>query len=86
MPELYVARVKLMLNGGRLRVMPGQLVEFEAGDGMNIPRLIARGSVEPYESDEQVKRIADWWENEERRRREGVTRAAYELKHGGKHE
>jgi hypothetical protein len=76
----YVTRVKLILNGGRLRVDPGTVIVLGDEDkGVNIANLLRNGGIEPYRDEAQVAAIRHWWNNGEKQRRASLQRAAAEL-------
>lgn len=59
-----VAMTKLLLNRGRLKVTPGQVVIFGPEDraqDVHVEDLIKNSSVVVYESEEQAAAIAKWW-------------------------
>lgn len=71
----YVARVKMMLNQGRLHVLPGDVVILGPDDvaqGVHVDLLEKNGSIVRYESEEQAAEIRKWWDEVEKSRRESI--------------
>jgi len=59
-----IARVKLLLNFGKLHIEPGQVVIFGPADkeaGVNVDNLIKNGSVVVYKSEKQRQAIEKEW-------------------------
>ena len=55
-----VAKTKLMLNWGRLVVLPGQVVilgDEDKRQGVNVDVLLRSGAVVPYQGEEQALEI-----------------------------
>ena len=80
-----VAKTKLLLNRGRLAVVPGQVVVLGDSDreqGVHIDLLLKSGAVVPYESEEQALKIAAEG-GEQSRQREVVRNIASKRKRRG---
>lgn len=70
---MVVAKVKLLLNRGRLHVTPGQVVilgPLDREQGVHIENLLKNQGVVPYESEEQAEAIRKEWEEVIRPERE----------------
>lgn len=79
----YVAMVKLMLNYGKLTVLPGTVIILGPDDwaaGINVNKLVENRAVVPYESEEQVKAIKEHWEKEGKPRRDELKSLARQRK------
>lgn len=75
----YISKVTLLLNGGRLKVEPGNIVILGDDDreqGVRVDLLEKNGSVVRYINDAQVEAIAQEWEQVGRHRRAALKRAA----------
>ena len=75
----YIARVKLVLNYGKLKIEPGVVVILGPADeaqGIRIANLVKCGAVVPYESKAQVKAIRKKWNEEGKPRREALKATA----------
>lgn len=75
MDKKYVAKVKLTLNRGKLKVEPGTIIvlgDADRVDGIHIDNLIKNGGIELYTTDERAAEIKEWWLNEGKPRRESI--------------
>lgn len=77
MDKKYVAKVKLMLNRGKLKVEPGAVIELgdaDIADGINIANLERNAGIELYTTDERAEEIRQWWLGRAKEERESIKR------------
>ena len=73
--ELYVAKVKLLLNFGKMSVEPGKVIILGPDDeaaGINLKNLIKNGGVEVYTTEKRAREIREEWETEGKPRRKSL--------------
>lgn len=71
----YIAKVKLILNRGRLKIEPGTvfyITDADVDDGVHEQNLLRMGGIVPFKSQKQADEIKDWWERFGKKRRESV--------------
>ena len=75
MDKKYIAKVKLILNRGHLKVEPGTVIVLtpdDVKDGLNIDNLLRNGGIIPFKSQKQADEIKEWWEKTGKIRRESI--------------
>ncbi len=71
----YIAKVKLILNRGRLKVEPGTVIfitDADVSDGLHEENLLKNGGIVRFKSQKQADEIKDWWEKTGKQRRESI--------------
>lgn len=71
----YIAKVKLILNRGKLKVEPGTVIfitDEDVADGLHEQNLLKNVGIVPFKSQKQADEIREWWEKTGKLRRESI--------------